>query len=315
MEITPSKVIIEFLTYVLFAMTVYHAATRENSRSLLATTAGVLIFCYVVDYLFTHADYATYTYGRFLVMLPGGIPLWITLGWSVLFYAAMTTSDMLEGPWAIRPVVDALLVANIDWNMDPIAGALQFWTWHTPADTNVFFDIPYRNFTGWLIIVFAFSFMVRLGYRIFRKKGALRDILVPLAATLPAFALTYLTVYKAFYPMYDWIGETLTITAVFGAAFLAVIIFVPLFRKDHRLDRRSWMILLVPLSYHGLALILLYAEGIYKGSGMCRQICGPGWSNPILVVYMPLCALFGMACFIWPYLDDVLSCKIRRFVR
>ncbi|MBN1534534.1 MAG: carotenoid biosynthesis protein [Spirochaetes bacterium] len=315
MEITLSKLIIEFLTYVLFALTLYHEATRENSRQLLATTAGVLIFCYVVDYLFTHSGGSTYTYGQFLVMLPGGIPLWITLGWSVLFYAAMTTSDLLEGPWGIRPVVDALLVANIDWNMDPIAVALDFWTWNTAPDTNVFFDIPYRNFTGWLIIVFSFSLMVRLGYRLFRGGGSVRDILVPLAAALPAFALTYGIVYRVFHPMYAWIGETLTITAVFGAAFLAVIIFVPLFRKDHRLDCRAWMILSVPLCYHGLAMLLLYADGIYQGTRMCHWICRPGWSSPILVVYMPLCALFGMVCFIWPYLDEVLSYKIRRFTR
>ena len=106
MKISLPFLLIELGTFILFFFVLYHAWHEKHRRSWIITIFSVSLFCYGVDYGFTHVPDATYSYGKFFLMLPGGIPLWITMGWAVLFYSAMKTANLLKTPFIINPIIN-----------------------------------------------------------------------------------------------------------------------------------------------------------------------------------------------------------------
>lgn len=115
------------------------------------------------------------------------VPIWIPIGWGVIFYLAMLTSDrlicsprrrvsgLISGPdkrpnfgiWRraalARAVMDASLALTIDFALDPIAQAEGWWTWTPRLQTTEFFAIPVSNFVGWFAIIFSLSLLIRTG--------------------------------------------------------------------------------------------------------------------------------------------------------
>src|SRR4051794_34896408 len=77
----------------------------------------------------TIQSYHSYSYGRFLLMVGGAVPLCIGVSWGIIIYSAMATSDQRVASWWLRPWVDALLALLIDLSMDAVAIRLGFWTW------------------------------------------------------------------------------------------------------------------------------------------------------------------------------------------
>jgi hypothetical protein len=135
----------------------------------------------------TGADRNPYEYPETFLISIYEVPIWIPIGWGVIFYLAMLTSDrlicsprrlvsgLISGPdkrpnfgiWRraalARAVMDASLALTIDLALDPIAQAEGWWTWTPRLQTTEFFAIPVSNFVGWFAIIFSLSLLIRTG--------------------------------------------------------------------------------------------------------------------------------------------------------
>lgn len=317
MAIPTTFTIIEISIYIIFIMIlllIYHY--KQNRRVEYFTLLAIIIFSYFGDYSFTHFcslirpvlpcdDISacmminSYTNGKFLIMLPGNEPLWIMIGWAVLFFIAMKTTELLNAPFYLRPVLTALLVSNIDWAMEPIAANFGWWVWKENPATNVFFGSPYSNFLAWYILVFSYSFMVQLGFKWFPKgKKTVTDLLVPLLAMIPALLMVLVVVFGFFHAvLYCHIGQTLGMIFVFGVSIFFVFLYAWDFKKDNVFNWKSGVLLAIPAYFYIIYFIMLLATGLYAQDGYF----------PILAVYLPTISFVGMICYMWPFLESIFK--------
>jgi putative membrane protein len=101
-----------------------------------------------------------YTYNPAFLVKIAGVPLVIGLGWAVIIYCAMLLSDQYNIPWYLRPFMDALTAVILDLAIDPIAIRLAYWKWAIPPDQE-FYGVPLENLIAWILVVLAFSFVIR----------------------------------------------------------------------------------------------------------------------------------------------------------
>ncbi|HIE39628.1 MAG TPA: carotenoid biosynthesis protein [Anaerolineales bacterium] len=185
--IHPAFLLFEGITYLLFIACLIHAARR--GLPFVGELVGGLLFGLLLEVV--NVRMGAYHYGRFLVML-GEIPLGVGVGWAVIIYTAMATSDRLGlTPWT-RPPADALLALNIDLAMDAIAirlgEGMWVWYWQDPALrwTGGWFGVPLGNFYGWLYVVLLYSTFVRLLRHAGKRQGwgSWWGVIYPLLAVL-----------------------------------------------------------------------------------------------------------------------------------
>ncbi len=120
---------------------------------LLLENGGILLG------YFSELDYALY-----LGPLPA--PLATMSGWITVFYLVTWVTWELRArlPWLERSAVGSALVAMLaalalDLQIDPLATAVGFWTWH-PALTPGFLGVPWLNFAAWGAAVFPFALLL-----------------------------------------------------------------------------------------------------------------------------------------------------------
>ncbi|MFT7521667.1 MAG: hypothetical protein ACI9MC_003819 [Kiritimatiellia bacterium] len=106
-----------------------------------------------------------YTYGDFSLMIAQQVPLSVGVGWGVILYSSMKTTDAMGLPTYMRPAFDALLALNIDVAMDAIAIRLGMWDWAIDLQAD-WFGVPWENYWAWFWVVFFFSSGARLTRRI-----------------------------------------------------------------------------------------------------------------------------------------------------
>ena len=113
--------------------------------------------------------FGDYYYGSALGPKVWGVPLIIGLNWFLLVYL---TGEWLYGKiqnhW-IAAALGALMMVGIDFVMEPVAIALDFWTWTSVA-------IPFENYLGWFLI--AFVLQVSHRYFAFKKQNSLSPFLL-----------------------------------------------------------------------------------------------------------------------------------------
>ena len=102
----------------------------------------------------------TYSYNSAFLVKIAGVPLVIGLGWAVIVYSAMLLSDQYNIPWMLRPFMDALTAVILDLAIDPIAIRLAYWKWVIPINQE-FYGVPLENLIAWILVVLAFSFVIR----------------------------------------------------------------------------------------------------------------------------------------------------------
>ncbi|HIC88073.1 MAG TPA: carotenoid biosynthesis protein, partial [Anaerolineae bacterium] len=189
-----SHILFEAIVYALFALCLHDAWRRKAGHP--AELLGGLAFGLLLEWI-NVTFLSGYYYGRFLLMV-GPIPLGVGVGWAIIIYASMLTSDWLGlRPWT-RPFADALLALNIDLSMDAVAIRLGMWVWGWPPSydrwASQWFGVPYGNFFGWLMVVLLYSGSVRL-FRSLRSRFARwphrLDWVYPFAAVLPSEVLLY----------------------------------------------------------------------------------------------------------------------------
>jgi hypothetical protein len=277
-----------------------------------------------------------YYYNHFLIMicrdarLPGGVyigctapsscvPLAIPVMEGIIIYAIIQTSNRLNLPWGVRPVLDGLLAISIDLAMDPVVSAsvrcrlgmppvsvepgAGFWVWllrpeqsvsGLPPEQNLLFGIPLNNFSGWFLSIVIFTFMLRIGWKKIPpgSKGILGDVIVPVVSiplTLVAFA--------GVIAVYTWLtqhvfgSEWILVALILAASILVVLRFARRARRDNPMDL---VLLAVPLLFHLYFLIVLFASDLYR-------------ITPALAIVAPALFAISMLLFSWPYWERITS--------
>lgn len=264
--------------------------------------------------------------------LPGSaVPLWIPVGWALIIYLVMRTSDKLGIRWYKRPVLDGLMALMIDFALDPVAAWNHWWLWdidgvnglkaqlvavsgNVDAEPTIFSGVPATNYMAWIVIVASFSFFVRLFQRwragmfksvfgrllgpLFQKLpgGFIGDALVPLLATGPAVYIVLKYTELARWVMISpKLNGALVCSAVWAACIIWVFLEAPRARRDHAHDH---VLMFSPLALYGVVLLALYTTKVPSGEEAGRYLFQ---AVPDLVIWVPLAVILGGIVFAWPY--------------
>lgn len=113
------------------------------------------IFCGIVGYLSevigvtTGLVFGEYSYGQTLGWQIFEVPIILSINWLLLIYTSASVCNFLFSHLNIvlKAAISATLMVGLDFFIEPIAIALDFWSWK--YDT-----IPLQNYLGWLLIAF-----------------------------------------------------------------------------------------------------------------------------------------------------------------
>jgi hypothetical protein len=252
-----SFLIVEIGAYILALLVLNHA--RREGAYMVFTIIGGIIFGFLVEYTEVRQTHS-YSYGQFLVMLGGIIPLAVCVGWGLIIYAAVETSNRLQIPLLLRPLLDGLLALSIDLNLDPIAVSLGFWRWE---ETGPYFGIPSGNFIGWFVVVASFSTLLHLGRRWFppNEQGFWGKAGLPLVITPLALLLAFLI-----FELYERLAladrATAVLLLIVGLSIAAVFSYWRYFQRDYPL---APYVLATPLYFH------IYCIGAYIFAAIFSQ--------------------------------------------
>ena len=147
----------EIIVIIMFALCLRHA-WRIGGAAIWQLLAGILFG--VLLELATIRQLHAYRYGQFTLMV-FDVPLAIGLAWGNMIYAVRTYTDASSLPEWARPILDALLLLNIDLAMDVVAIRLGMWDWGQGLQAQ-YFGVPFANFWAWFWVVFSFSAGLRL---------------------------------------------------------------------------------------------------------------------------------------------------------
>lgn len=148
----------ELLMLVLLALCARHAWQSGGASRVWQLLAGVG-FGLLLEWA-TIQQLHAYSYGKFVMMLGGEVPVAIGIGWGVIIYSARLFAQAVAMPNWAKPVLAGLLALNIDMAMDAVAIRLGFWDWGRGLDFE-YFGVPYPNFWAWFWVVLSFSVGLR----------------------------------------------------------------------------------------------------------------------------------------------------------
>jgi len=96
--------------------------------------------------------FGEYEYGPALGFQLMNTPLLIGVNWLILAYGVFVLFSKINHSWYF-PLVGALLMVLFDFVMEPVATALEMWSWKTE-------QIPLKNYVDWyLVSVLIFALM------------------------------------------------------------------------------------------------------------------------------------------------------------
>ena len=124
---------------------------------LITYTAGFLVELLGVH---TGAIFGDYAYGATLGLKVAETPLMIGVNWILVIYSAgvLTEKFGIESN-VLKSLLGALLVTVLDFIIEPVAIAYDFWSWKNT-------EVPFQNYVGWFVFSFLmFWFFFRMRFR------------------------------------------------------------------------------------------------------------------------------------------------------
>lgn len=223
----------------------------------LADFIAAILYGVLLEYAAIET-FQAYQYGQFLVMIGGVVPLCVGLGWGVIIYTVMATSDQFGLPWYLRPIVDAALALTIDLSMDAIAIRMGFWHW---SAIGAWFGVPLGNFYAWFLIVFGFSLLLRLAHRcaLAGRGPMLRDMAL-ICLALPLSVLGLVPVLQPYMPLVSH-GAAAWLLLSLLLASSGLFTLAAAFRAGHG-HRPDLVLMSVPLAFHSFFFSALFWAGI-----------------------------------------------------
>ncbi|RDC65748.1 carotenoid biosynthesis protein [Adhaeribacter pallidiroseus] len=125
-----------------FILFIFH---RDVSRSFWVFALIVFLTGFFAEVIGIHTAllFGHYAYGASLGWQLFRVPVIIGLNWLMLVYTSgHLINYLLQTPWWVKSIIAATLMVALDYFIEPVAIALDFWSWRSG-------EIPLSNFTGW----------------------------------------------------------------------------------------------------------------------------------------------------------------------
>jgi putative membrane protein len=125
----------------------------RNSRLLL--WAAITFLCTLsleILGVATGLIFGSYVYGSTLGLSIFGVPVLIGINWTLIIMGALALVKRVTSHPLLVPLATAAITVAFDWIMEPVAIALDYWTWAGG-------DIPIQNYIAWFVIAFLFARM------------------------------------------------------------------------------------------------------------------------------------------------------------
>lgn len=130
---------------------------RNADRRLWIWAAAAYAFTFAIEALgvATGDIFGEYAYGSGMKVQWLGVPLVIALNWTLLTLGVNELAARLfRSPWLMASAA-AVLMAAYDWFIEPVAIALDYWTWAGG-------EIPVQNYIAWAVVAFVASVPLHL---------------------------------------------------------------------------------------------------------------------------------------------------------
>jgi uncharacterized membrane protein len=288
--------LIETFAYATCLVALYFARKRYGWDVVILALAS-MAYSYVFEALASSTG--TYHYDpRFWVKLPFNVPLWIPIGWGTIVFVSTATSNRLGMKWWARPFAAALLALLLDIALDPIAVGLGYWTWKTPG---TFYRVTWSNFTGWLLIVGSYSFVVEWLYEKKLTKKRKEDggeghgaweILGPIVAILLALVLC-IALHLVLQIGPDWLFHDSDVVRgwIFTLLVLGCVGVCAYSLPRYARHRPAYPeLLMVPSIYFAIFIVYSFATSLSR-------------TAPELRVWIPFLGCVVMIGYLWPSID------------
>ncbi|MGE5251591.1 MAG: carotenoid biosynthesis protein [Bacteroidota bacterium] len=148
----PVLILFELLIYIEFLLCLAHARKHGLGGIVKLLSAVLLGVAWEVASIL---QWPPFHFGHFLISV-SGLPLCIGIAWGSILFSVAEFSDATSLPHWARPLLEGLLVLNVDLALDPLAVRLGFWHWGRPL-TAQYFGVPYGALLSLFGMVLFFS--------------------------------------------------------------------------------------------------------------------------------------------------------------
>ena len=149
-------------------------ARFDDGSPKAVVLVSAFLYGILLETLNIYLSHRFYFYSRNFLFMVGEVPVFIGMGWAVIATSAREISDRLFGGDVLMGAVgDSVLAINIDLVMDAVAIRIPpdgFWTWAKLSLNEGWFGVPAGNLTGWMLVVFYFSLLMRILWK--KKLGS-----------------------------------------------------------------------------------------------------------------------------------------------
>lgn len=129
------------------AIFINHKDWRNGWVFIVTYAGGLLVEVLGVN---TGFPFGEYTYGEVLGLKVIDTPLIIGINWLLLLYATNSLARHFSRLVVNRALMAAGLMVVLDYLIEPVAMAYDFWTWNEPQP-------PIENYLGWFVTAFILS--------------------------------------------------------------------------------------------------------------------------------------------------------------
>lgn len=150
----PSGVSLSYFTLSLCGVAIF--ISEKNKPKAAIAYVSIFIIAYIIEYIGVHTEYlfGTYSYGNSLGYKLEGIPIIIGINWIAIVISSVSlvkAFNFTTNKFLIA-VISALLCTGMDYIIEPVAVAADYWTWENDF-------IPLSNYIDWFGFSFMFSYI------------------------------------------------------------------------------------------------------------------------------------------------------------
>jgi len=283
---------VEIFSLILFFTCIAHASRQENPGTRILEFFGFVIGAAIFENIGVYVVH-TYVYDVRRIMMIGGVPLEILLIEAAIWYAAFNLVQYLNLPAWAKPFAVGLFGSVQDMTIDPAAcfdryaiadldlanrinashpGALGNgilsgqWNWTNPGYDQMFFGIPFYNFSGWMYLMFWFTALVLLGRWLYQRyqngffaygfpilSGVLNAVII-------ATPITSLLLFASFFSMGSRTSQIVMLCINFGFAIVLLFIFRNRLKPIEL--KKDKIVFVFPIIIHLFDVIYAFALGI-----------------------------------------------------